>query len=212
MAPVWNPASPFRPSPPVVLGLLGGIASGKSTVAGLFARRGLVHLDADAVARAVSEEPAVLAAIRADLGPAAVGSDGRLDRPAVARLVFADPALRRRLEEITHPPVRQRILAALAAARARGDSVLLDVPLLLEGGLIDHCDAAVFVAADRQERLRRAAGRGWDADELDRRERAQAPLADKQARARFTVDNSGALVTTAGQVDAVLAQLAAESG
>lgn len=212
MAAAWNPTSPFRPSPPVVLGLLGGIASGKSTVAGLFARRGLLHLDADAVARAVSEDPAVLAAIRADLGPVAVGSDGRLDRPAVARLVFADPALRRRLEEITHPPVRQRILAALAAARARGDSVLLDVPLLLEGGLIDHCDATVFVAADRQERLRRAAGRGWDADELDRRERAQAPLADKRVRARFTVDNSGTLVATAGQVDAVLAQLAAESG
>ncbi|MEY3163098.1 MAG: Cmm like protein, partial [Planctomycetota bacterium] len=195
-----------------VLGLLGGVASGKSTVAGLFAQRGLVHVDADQVARTVSEDPGILGAIRAALGPGALGPDGRLDRPAVARLVFSDPVLRQRLEEITHPPVRRRILAELAAARARGESVLLDVPLLLEGGLIDQCDAAVFVAADRAERLRRAALRGWGPDELDRRERAQAPLAEKQARARFTVDNGGSLAATAAQVDAVLAQLAPGTG
>ena len=212
MAPDRDPPPPFRPTTPVVLGLLGGVASGKSTVAGLFAQRGLVHVDADQVARTVSEDPGILGAIRAALGPGALGPDGRLDRPAVARLVFSDPVLRQRLEEITHPPVRRRILAELAAARARGESVLLDVPLLLEGGLIDQCDAAVFVAADRAERLRRAALRGWGPDELDRRERAQAPLAEKQARARFTVDNGGPLAATAAQVDAVLAQLAAGTG
>jgi len=212
MAPDRDPPPPFRPTTPVVLGLLGGVASGKSTVAGLFAQRGLVHVDADQVARTVSEDPGILGAIRAALGPGALGPDGRLDRPAVARLVFSDPVLRQRLEEITHPPVRRRILAELAAARARGESVLLDVPLLLEGGLIDQCDAAVFVAADRAERLRRAALRGWGPDELDRRERAQAPLAEKQARARFTVDNGGSLAATAAQVDAVLAQLAPGTG
>ncbi len=212
MAPDRDPPPPFRPTTPVVLGLLGGVASGKSTVAGLFAQRGLVHVDADQVARTVSEDPGILGAIRAALGPGALGPDGRLDRPAVARLVFSDPVLRQRLEEITHPPVRRRILAELAAARARGDSVLLDVPLLLEGGLIDQCDAAVFVATDRDERLHRAALRGWGPDELDRRERAQAPLAEKQARARFTVDNGGSLAATAAQVDAVLAQLAPGTG
>ena len=212
MAPDRDPPPPFRPTTPVVLGLLGGVASGKSTVAGLFAQRGLVHVDADQVARTVSEDPGILGAIRAALGPGALGPDGRLDRPAVARLVFSDPVLRQRLEEITHPPVRRQILAELAAAMARGESVLLDVPLLLEGGLIDQCDAAVFVAADRAERLRRAALRGWGPDELDRRERAQAPLAEKQARARFTVDNGGSLAATAAQVDAVLAQLAPGTG
>lgn len=212
MAPDRDPPPPFRPTTPVVLGLLGGVASGKSTVAGLFAQRGLVHVDADQVARTVSEDPGILGAIRAALGPGALGPDGRLDRPAVARLVFSDPVLRQRLEEITHPPVRRRILAELAAARARGESVLLDVPLLLEGGLIDQCDAAVFVATDRDERLHRAALRGWGPDELDRRERAQAPLAEKQARARFTVDNGGSLAATAAQVDAVLAQLAPGTG
>ena len=194
---------PFRPAGPVVIGLLGGVASGKSTVAGLFAAHGLLHVDADALAREVAAEPAVLAAVAAAFGPE-VTAGGRLDRAALAQRVFADPAARRRLEAILHPPIRTRILERLAAARAAGTSVLLDVPLLLENGLIEHCDVVVFVEVDAAERRRRAAARGWAADELDRREAAQASLAEKRARADHVIDNGGDLAATAHQVAAVL--------
>lgn len=207
LGPVEGPAA-FRPPNPVVIGLLGGIAAGKSAVAGLFAAHGLVTVDADRLARAASEDPAALQEIGAAFGPGLVAG-GRLDRAAMADLVFADPANKRRLEAILHPRIRARILAELDAARAAGRSVLLDAPLLLEGGLIDFCDRVVFVAADEATRKRRAAARGWDDRELARREAAQASLAEKMARADRTIHNDGDLPETARQVAAFLAELQA---
>ncbi len=196
-------ARPFRPAVPVVLGLLGGVAAGKSTVAATFAAYGLCRIDADEVARTVSSEAPVLQSIAAAFGPAVVRG-GALDRPAMAAVVFRDPAARARLEAILHPPIRARILAGLAAAKARGDSVLLDVPLLLENGLIAECDHVVFVHAADATRRARAAARGWSPDELARREAAQAPLAEKRRRAAFTVDNDADLATMRAAVAAVL--------
>ncbi|MBL9078359.1 MAG: dephospho-CoA kinase [Planctomycetes bacterium] len=201
-------ARPFRPRTPVVIGLLGGVASGKSTVAARFAAHGLRHIDADALARDVAARPAVLAEVAAAFGPEAVAG-GRLDRAALAARVFADPAARQRLEAILHPPIRARILADLAAARADGVSVLLDVPLLLENGLIDQCDVVAFVDVPAAERQRRAAARGWPPGELERREAAQAPLATKRARAQHVLDNGGDLGATDRQVAALLAALEA---
>lgn len=197
----------FRPDPPVVIGLMGGIAAGKSAVAELFAARGLCHVDADAIGRAISAEPAVLAEVAAGFGPRAVRGD-QLDRAELARIVFADPPARARLEAILHPRIRARIRAELAAARTRGDSVLLDAPLLLEGGLIEFCDTSVFVDASLATRARRAASRGWAPDELPRREAAQAPLAEKRARAAHRIDNDGDLADTERQVEALLQHLA----
>lgn len=200
---------PFRPATPVVIGILGGVAAGKSTVARLFAAHGLRHLDADAVAREVSAESAALDAIAARF-PGVVVADGqgrRLDRARLAQVVFADPAARKDLEAVIHPRVRARLLAELATARAAGDSVLLDVPLLLENGLIDACDHVVFVQASAATRARRAAERGWSADELARREKAQASLDTKVARAQHRVDNDGDLAATSAQVAAVLDRL-----
>lgn len=201
---------PFRPARPVVIGILGGVAAGKSTVARLFAAHGLRHLDADAVAREVGAEPAVLDLVAARFPGAVVTEHGRrrLDRNHLAEVVFADPAARRDLEAVLHPRVRARLLADLAAARAAGDSVLLDVPLLLENGLIDQCDHVVFVQASPATRARRAAERGWSAGELARREAAQASLEAKVARARHHVDNDGDLAATSAQVVALLDRLA----
>ncbi len=195
---------PFRPDPPVVIGLLGGIAAGKSAVAGAFAARGLRHIDADAIARQVTGAADVIAAVAAALGSGLVAADGHLDRTALAARVFTDPAARKQLEAITHPRIRQRILADLDAARRAGTSVLLDVPLLLEGGLIDQCDRTVFVAASPEVRTARAASRGWADGELRRREATQAPLADKRARADFAIDNDGPLDATRRQIDDLL--------
>ncbi len=201
-APTENPPPPFRfrPVPPVVLGILGGIAAGKSAVAAAFAAHGLVHLDADRIAREVTAQPDVVAAIGRALGAEVLAADGSLDRAKVAARVFQDPEARRELEALTHPPVRRAILDALAAAKANGDSVLLDVPLLLERGLIEECDAVAFVHASDATRRARAAGRGWAPDELDRRERAQASLAEKRARADVAIDNDGTLDAMRRQV------------
>jgi dephospho-CoA kinase len=204
--PTSDSARPFRPATPVVIGLVGGIAAGKSTVAGLFADRGLRHVDADAHARAATAEAGVLRELAAAFGPGVVAG-GNLDRAALAAVVFADPGARQRLEAILHPRIRAGILAALAAARAAGESVLLDAPLLLETGLVGFCDAVVFVDCPDAERRRRAAARGWPAGEFERREQAQVPLADKRARATHRVDNGGDLAATNREVSAVLAEL-----
>jgi dephospho-CoA kinase len=190
----------------VVLGLIGGIAAGKSAVAECFERHGLARIDADAEARAAAGEPEILARIAAEFGPELV-VEGRLDRAAAARVVFADPAARARFEAILHPRIRQRILAALAAAKAAGRSALLDAPLLLEGGLVAWCDRVVFVEADAATRRARAAARGWADGEWERREAAQLPVAEKRSRADFVIRNDGSLDDTARQVSALLATL-----
>ncbi|MGB3965647.1 MAG: dephospho-CoA kinase [Planctomycetota bacterium] len=198
---------PFRPAKPVVIGILGGVAAGKSAVASAFAAHGLAVVDADQEARAVTAEPAVLAELARVLGPELV-RDGQLDRAALAALVFRDGQARSRLEAITHPRIRDRVLAAVAAAHRQGNSVLLDAPLLLEGGLIARCNHVVFVAAADAVRAARAATRGWDASELARREAAQAPLPDKRRAAAFTIDNDGDLATMRNQVATLLERLA----
>lgn len=202
------PHRPFRPVPPLVIGLVGGVAAGKSTVAAAFAAHGLRVIDADRIARRVTAGPSVLTELLREFGEGIQCADGSLDRAALAATVFADPARRQRLEAITHPPIRRAILAELAAARAEGASVLLDAPLLLEGGLIAQCQVVVFVAADEATRRQRAAARGWPPGELERREAAQAPLADKLAAADFVIANDGTLDAVRARVDDLLRRLA----
>ena len=204
-----EPARPFAPAAPVVLGLVGGVASGKSTVAGLFAARGVQHIDADAHARAATDDPDVLAEVRVRIGERYV-VENRLDRQAVADLVFADADAKQALEAIVHPVVRARILTELRAAAEQGRSSLLDVPLLFEAGLFEHCDRIVFVAAPEEARTSRAAARGWAPGELARREQNQLPLEEKRQRAHATIDNSGTIGATKEAVDDLLRALETE--
>jgi len=202
--------APFAPARPVVIGLAGGVASGKSTVAAAFAAHGLVHIDADACARALSNDADVLAQVRAQLGEAFV-SDGQLDRAALADRVFSDPTAKAALEAILHPRVRARILADMEQARDAGRSSLLDVPLLFEAGLWELCDRVVFVEASGAARRERARARGWADDELDRREQSQLPLHEKRERSDHIVCNDGSLEETRRAVGALLRQLEATS-
>jgi len=202
------------PAPAVrVLGVLGGIASGKSAVARALAGERGVVLDADRLAREALESPAVVARLRERFGDAALGPDGRPDRPFLAARAFASADDRRALEGWTHPVVRARILAELEAARASGRSpVVLDVPLLLENdaqhGLAGLCDALIFVQTEESTRIARAAAnRGWNADEIARREAAQWPLDEKRARADHVVINEGTPDELARQVRELAARL-----
>lgn len=188
-----------------VLGLLGGVASGKSTVATLLARRGWLHLDADALARQVVEQPAVRAALAERFGPEIFDAGGRLDRARLARLAFTDPAATAELNAIVHPPVRAALTAALAAAGDR--PVVLDVPLLLGSPLAEAVDTWVLVEAAEGAREARAAARGWPAGERQRREALQASLADKRRRAGRVLENSGTIEDLERRLEALLHDL-----
>ncbi len=188
------------PRPTVVLGVLGGIASGKSRVARALAGAEGRVIDADELAEEVLGLPEVVERIRERFGEGCLDREGRPDRDALAGLVF-DPETgdeaRRALEGWTHPLVRARILERLREARAAGiPRVVLDVPLLLENdsrhGLVKQCDVLVFVDADLPARDRRARhARGWSPGEVARREATQLELDLKRKRADVVVSNNG---------------------
>ncbi len=205
--------APTRPARTIVLGVLGGVASGKSAAAALLAGPGGLVLSADAAAHAALAEPEVRDAIRAAFGPTVLGPDGAVDRQALAAIVFRDPGARRQLEGWIHPRVRATLHAALEAARAEGrPRVVLDVPLLLEHdaqhGLARACDHLVFIEVPDAERERRAArSRGWQPGEVLRREAAQLPLDQKRRRADVVVPNDGTPQDLEAAVAAALAEL-----
>ncbi|WP_034383351.1 dephospho-CoA kinase [Deinococcus sp. YIM 77859] len=195
------------PPHPRRLGLTGSIGAGKSTVARLLRARGLTVLDADEVAREVTRDPAVLAEIEAAFP--GVLRDGVLDRAALAAAAFADPARLAVLNAITHPRVRQRMLALEEAAAARGEGwIVQDVPLLLEGGLEGAMDAVLVVDAPLDLRIARVTARsGLTAEEVRARDARQMPAEEKRKRATFVLDNSGDLADLERQVDAALGAL-----
>lgn len=171
-----------------IFGLTGGIASGKSFVASLLAERGAVVLDADRHAHAVLNEFEVIAVLRSRWGDSVVGPDGLIRRDEVAKRVFggSKTAAQERyfLEAVVHPRVRERLQGELRSVYKCGaPAAVLDIPLLLEAGWADTCDAVLFVETPDKTRRERAAERGWSAEDLASREAAQAPVEEKKARA-----------------------------
>ncbi len=198
-----------KPQPPVpVIGLVGGVGAGKSTVARLMAEEGCRVVDADRIAHAVLRRPEIKARIREAFGAGVFGPDGEVDRRRLGEVVFADPAARARLEAVVHPPILARLRRAIARARAaRPRAVVLDAPLILEKGLAEWCDFVVYIRAPttvRRRRLRKA--RGWSLAEIQRREAAQVSLRTKARKADYTVDNGASLDLTLNQVRDILAR------
>ncbi|HZZ74119.1 MAG TPA: dephospho-CoA kinase [Pirellulales bacterium] len=181
-----------------IVGLLGGVASGKSWVARQLQARGARLFDADRVGHEVLLEPEIKTALRNRWG-AAVFSKGEVSRPAIAKLVFApEPAGTPELtflENLVHPRITARLRDETAAlASAQGSHVLvLDAPILLKAGWDRLCDRILFVDAPRDVRLARALHRGWTAAEFAAREAVQEPLAEKRDRADEVLDNSKTL-------------------
>lgn len=194
------------------VGLTGGIGSGKSAVADLLAGHGAVIIDADLLARqAVEPGTRGLAAIVADFGPGILTSDGRLDREALGRIVFSDPAARARLNAIVHPEVRR--LAVLAEQAADPAAVAVHViPLLVETGQQDEFDVVVVVDADPETQLRRVMQRdGLTAEQAVARRNAQATRQARLAAADVVIDNSGPPAALVPQVVRLWERLAASS-
>lgn len=188
---------------PLRVGLTGGIASGKSTVAALLAARGAPVIDTDRLAReAVAPGTEGLAAVAEAFGPQILAADGSLDRAALGRRVFADPEARQRLEAILHPRIHARLEARLE--RIRAPYAVAMVPLLIETGWHRDMDAVVIVDLPEAEQRERLMARdGLSAEDAEARRSAQASRAQRLEAAHYTIDNSGARAALAGQVGGV---------
>jgi dephospho-CoA kinase len=198
-----------------LVGLTGGIASGKSSFARALRALGVPVIDADELSRAaVARGSPGLAAVARALGPEVLTPDGELDRKRVAALVFADPAARARLEAIVHPAVREAARAETRRLAAQGHSVAFyDVPLLYESRLEGELEAVAVVWAPRQAQLDRMRARdGFGEAEAEARLRAQLPLDEKASRADFVVVNDGDPAALGAKAAALLADLAAGLG
>lgn len=200
--------------PFLLVGLTGGIATGKSTVAAMFRALGCPLIDADVLAREVVEpgEPALDEIVR-EFGAGVLGADGRLDRKAVAVVVFADADRRRRLEAITHPRIRERLAGRLTALTRSGFDgvVIFDAAVIVESGGYRQMDRLVVVVADEATQLARLRARdGLTEQEALQRIRSQMPLAEKVKLADHVIDNSGDRAATEAQVRRVHAALLAE--
>jgi dephospho-CoA kinase len=184
------------PRRPVRIGLTGPIGCGKSTVAGWLAELGARAIDADVVARDVTPPGSPeLAAVVAAFGPGILRDDGSVDRAALGRIVFADPAALARLEAIIHPAVRPRILAAIADAERDGPpAIVIEAIKLVEGGLAALCDEVWLVICEPAEQLDRLAGRGESAADAKARIAAQAGIFERLRESTTRViDTSGTL-------------------
>lgn len=193
----------------LLIGLTGGIGSGKSTVSARLAHHGATVIDADAITRELQQPgTAVFDAMVERFGKGIVAPDGTLDRQAVADIVFADPAALADLNAIVHPAVGAEIARRLAVASAAGGGVVvLDVPLLVETGR-DDMAMLVVVDVDPEVAVRRLVHqRGMREEDVRARMARQAPREERLAKADHVLDNSGTLEELHAQVDALWARL-----
>ena len=188
----------------LVIGLTGGIGSGKSTVSALLAAKGAVIVDADAVTREVQQPGTpTFAAMVERFGDDIVAADGTLDRAAVADRVFTDPAALADLNHIVHPAVGAEIAARMRSLGEGDDVVVLDVPLMVESPRAYPVAGLLVVDVDPEVAVRRVVGqRGMREDDVRARMARQATREQRLARADRVIDNSGDLDDLAAQVDA----------
>lgn len=193
----------------LLVGLTGGIGSGKSTVARMLEERGAVVFDADVLAReAVEPGTPGHDAVVERFGPNVLLPGGALDRDALASIVFADPAARRDLEAIVHPEVRRLFAEGCERYEGTDTVVVFSAPLLVETGMHTAFDVLVVVSASVQEQVRRLLrDRGMSEAAIRTRIDAQLPLEEKAAVADVIVDNEGSPAELEAQVDRVWTEL-----
>jgi dephospho-CoA kinase len=188
-----------------VFGLTGGIGMGKSTAAHWLCQRGVPVVDTDVVAREIVEPgQSALCEIQKAFGHGMVGDDGRLRREELARIVFSNPAARRKLEDITHPRIRELWLKQVETWRAeRQPLVVVVIPLLFETGAEKDVNATVCLACSTVTQRQRLLERGWNRRQIEQRVAAQWPVEKKIAGADFVIWTEGSLEVLAGQLTRV---------
>ena len=194
------------------IGLAGGIGSGKSSAARILETLGAAVIDADRLAHEQLDDAEVIETLREWWGNAILGLDGRVDRNAVAAIVFEDPVELARLERFLYPRIEKRRekLEAAYASDVNVRAVVLDAPKLFEAGLDKFCDVIIFVDADDDLRAKRlAAYRGWSASERARREKLQEPLDRKRASADHIVKNDSDIDDLRSEIERVFSAILA---
>lgn len=181
-----------------VLALTGGLGSGKSTAAEVFADRGAVVIDLDDIGKSLLEEaPAVRDRVIEEFGPEVRSDDGAVDRAALARLAFATEAATRKLNAIMHPAILAAVAGALDALALQGEPpqvVVLVVPLLAESPLfLEPVDAVLAISADEETRIARVLARGMSREDAENRLARQAGDAERREIADYVIDNEGTL-------------------
>jgi dephospho-CoA kinase len=192
-----------------LVGLTGGIGSGKSTVASMLREAGLPVIDADAIARQVVEPGWPANGEIAAAWPEVATAAGRIDRKKLGGIVFSDPRSRARLEAITHPRIREQVVMQAAALEATGHRLaFLEAALLVETGYYKHLDGLVVVSASEETQTRRVMARdACSRENALARIRAQYPLADKVRAADHVLDNGGGVESTRAQLAQILRAL-----
>ncbi|MFL5241276.1 MAG: dephospho-CoA kinase [Gemmataceae bacterium] len=203
------PSLTSGPNPKLVIGLVGGMGSGKSEVAALFAQRGARVVSGDQAGHDALRQPDVRARVIERWGPELLTKEGEINRRKLAAIVFGKEQERKALEALVFPWIERRLRQEIAQARADASVplIVLDAAIMLEAGWHDSCDRLVYIDAPRDLRLARLGQkRGWKAKEVEEREKAQWALDDKRSRADDVLDNSGSLESLARQVDQLLKQ------
>ncbi len=207
------PDQPVQRPRNLVIGLAGGIASGKSLVADMLGELGAKVIDSDKLVHRELADPVVTETYRSWWGPRVSTPEGCIDRAAVANIIFDDPGQRERMEKFLYPRLecRRRELMARYEADPSVTAVVLNAPLLYEAGLDSSCDVVLFVDAPRADRLDRAEKtRGWSEQEFDRRENLQKPLDKKRDAADHILVNNSSPGALRSQVRVLLDQLIAD--
>jgi dephospho-CoA kinase len=192
------------------VGLTGGIATGKSTVARLFRERGIPVVDADQIAReVVKKDSPGLEAVLSHFGRDLVNDKGDLDRKKLGRIVFANPARLAELERILHPEIKAQTARVRKQLQDQGHSVAIyDVPLLFEKNMMRDFDVIVVVAAPEEEQIKRLKERDQlDDGDIQNRLRSQLPMAHKEERAHYVIKNEGLIEDLEKQVRNVLVKI-----
>jgi len=199
-----------NPTEKPLIGIIGGIASGKSTVAAEFAKLGCAVIDADAIVHELLREDAVRDEVVRLFGPGVLNAHGELDRSKLAGTVFADAAQLDALNKVIHPRVLQRTeeLIAQYNQNSHVKAIVLDMPLLVEVGWADRCDRVVFVECDRERRIERARRKGLLEDrEIEIRENSQISLDKKAKLADSIVDNNSDVSALARQIKEIFSDI-----
>jgi dephospho-CoA kinase len=194
----------------LLVGLTGGIASGKTTVSAMLAEQGAEVIDADHIARqVVMPGTPAWCKIRDHFGPGVLHPDGQLDRQALADIVFADKSKLALLNEITHPAIFARIADRLEAHHGQDVVVVLDAALLIEAGLAEGVDVVIVVHSPREIQVERLAAKGVGQSDARNRIASQLEPEKRLARADIVIDNSGSLEDLGRQVDKIWEELQA---